>query len=208
MIDRNKLRRQKAKFREATREETNLFKLFDGVYVDGIKNATQVICSINKKFYRNIFLEEHCVIVGKHEKFYLIQCTPEEGKGATIAKCLYDTIKDTTLQEKLVVIGCDGTAALTGVDNGAVRQLEEKLDRPLQWAICMLHCNKLYLRHVFTIIDGLTTSPSSFSGPFRRSLVGCVSEWGIAPFEKINNSDFPHHPNDVLAQLCSDQIYV
>ena len=88
-----------------------------------------------------------------------------------------------------------------------MHRLEEKLCRPLQWEICMLHCNELHLSHIFTTIDGTTTSPSSFSGPIGRSLVGYISEWGIAPFEKINNSDFPHLPNNVLTQLSCDQLY-
>ena len=42
VIDRNKLRRQRVKFWLAIREETILFKLVDGIYVDGRKDATQV----------------------------------------------------------------------------------------------------------------------------------------------------------------------
>ena len=105
------------------------------------------------------------------------------------------------------MIGCDRTAAFTGVNDGAVCQLEETLDHPLQSAICMLQCNEFYLRLVFTTIDGTTTSPSSFYEPISRSLVGCVSEWGIAPFEKIDNSDFPHLSNDALTRLSSDRLY-
>ena len=105
------------------------------------------------------------------------------------------------------MVGYDGTGPLTGVNNGAVRQLEEKSDRPLQWAIYMLHCNELHLGHVFTTIDGTATSPSSFPGPIGRSLFSCVKEWEIAPFEKISNCDFPHLPNDVLTQLSCDQFY-
>ena len=116
-IDRNKLKRQRAKFREALREvKTNIFKLVDGIYVDGRKDAAQVICSINEKFYQNVILEEHYVIVGEPGKFYLTNCSPEDGKEATISKCLYNAIKDITLQEKLAVNGCHRTAALTGVN--------------------------------------------------------------------------------------------
>ena len=86
------------------------------------------------------------------------------------------------------------------------------MNRQLQWTICILHCNELYLHHVFTSIDGTTTSPSSFYEPSGRSSVGCVLEWGIAFFDKINNIDFPHLPNDLLTQLscdkfCAYQIY-
>ena len=152
-------------------------------------------------------MEEQCVVVRASGEFYLTHCSPEDGKEGTITDCLYDTIKDTTLHEKLAVNGCDGTGALTGINNGTVRQLEEKLNRPFQWAICILHCNKLHLRHVFTTIDCKTTCPSSFNGPIGWSLVGCVSEWGTAPFEEINNINISHHPNDVLTQLSYDQFH-
>ena len=98
MIDRNKLRGPKEKFRKPTREEeTNLFKL-----VDGRKNATQIICLINEKFHRNIIFEEHYITFEEPGEFYLTHCTPEDIKRTTIAECLYDTIKDNTLQKSIL----------------------------------------------------------------------------------------------------------
>ena len=58
------------------------------IYVDDEKDATQVICLINKIFYRNIILKEYYVIVDKPGEFYLTYCSPEDGKGATIAESL------------------------------------------------------------------------------------------------------------------------
>ena len=74
------------------------------------------------------------------------------------------------------MIGCNGTAALTSVNNGAVCQLNEKLDHPLQRPICMQQCNELHMRHIFILIDGKTTSLRSFPGSIDPHLVSSVLE--------------------------------
>ena len=38
---------------------------------------------------------------------------------------------------------------MTGNKAGFIRCLEEKLGRPLQWVVCLLHCNELPLRQWF-----------------------------------------------------------
>ena len=55
---------------------------------------------------------------------------------------------------------------MTGIYNGAIRCLEELCERPLQWAICLLHCNELPLPNVFQALDGSTALPDAFNGPF------------------------------------------
>ena len=81
-------------------------------------------------------------------------------------------IVDTELHNKLAVVGTDGTASITGKYNGCIRSLEKLLNKPLQWVICLLHTNELPLHHVFTMLDGTTKSPDSFSGPIGKSLTG------------------------------------
>ena len=61
----------------------------------------------------------------------------------------------------VVAIGCDGTAVNTGCKSGVIRLLEEKLEKPLHWFVCLLHSNELPLRH----IDGKTSGPATFTGP-------------------------------------------
>ena len=67
--------------------------------------------------------------------------------------------------ENLNLVGSDSTSSMTGVNNGAIRCMEEIIYRPFQWAICLLHLNELPLRHVFITLDGTTKSPDAFSGP-------------------------------------------
>ena len=140
-------------------------------------------------------------------ELYLTHVTTEDGRGRTIARCIYSAIKTTDLEDKLAIIGSDGTATMTGPYNDAIRCLEELLGRPLQWAICLLHCNELSLRHVFITIDGKTESPETFFGKIGKELSGCVSEWPIADFKAISNPHFPLLLNEVVDDLSADQHY-
>ena len=84
------------------------------------------------------------------------------------------------LNLNLSIIGSDGTATMTGPTRGCIAPLEALLRRPLQWVICLLHCNELPLRHVFKALDGTTKSPDSFAGVIGSHLNGTVSNWEVA----------------------------
>ena len=107
--------------------------------------------------------------------------------------------------ENLNLVGSDSTSSMTGVNNGAIRCMEEIIYRPLQWAICLLHLNELPLRHVFITLDGTTKSPDAFSGPIGSNLGDTVSNWEVVNFKKIPNPNFPILPNDVIDDLSTDQ---
>ncbi|KAI9555970.1 hypothetical protein GHT06_018528 [Daphnia sinensis] len=62
--------------------------------------------------------------------------TPKSGKASDIAFELYRFLKQKKSEHNFVVIGVDGTNVNTGKNNGAIRLLELKPGRPLQWAIC------------------------------------------------------------------------
>ena len=209
VIDKDKLRRERVRERELLRaEEDANFSLVDALYFDGKKDITlSVETDDNGKRHINTILEEHYVVVGEPEEFYLAHFSPVNGKGKTIASNLFDIIKNTALQEKLLVVGSDGTAVMTGAHKGCIRTLEELLKRPLQWVICLLHCNELPLRHVFMFLDGTTKSPDSFSGPIGQKLSDNVRSWPVANFKRIHNPGFPELPNDVIDDLSTDQHY-
>jgi len=118
---------------------------------------------------------------------------------------VYDAIKGTKLSDTLKVVGTDGTASMMGNKAGFIRCLDEKLGRPLQWVVCLLHCNKLPLTHVFLELDGTTKCPDSFSGPVGKKLNGKVSTWPVKNFEAIENANFPKLPDDIVDDLSSDQ---
>nr|CAI5869897.1 unnamed protein product [Callosobruchus analis] len=57
-------------------------------------------------------------------------------------------------------IGCDGTNVNTGWKGGAIRLIEEQLERPLQWAICKK-------------MDDHTKGPHNYLGPIGSLLNDC-----------------------------------
>ena len=78
-FDRNELKREREKFRlEIQEEEDQHFQYVDGMYTDGKKDATLMIYKKSDKWYRDVELEEHYVIIGSHT-------TPNSGKGIDIA---------------------------------------------------------------------------------------------------------------------------
>ena len=114
-------------------------------------------------------------MVGEPGEYYLSHSSTEGGKGSSIADGIYSVIKDTDLEENLTVVGTDGAATMTGINKGCIRNLEEALQRPQQWVVCLLHTNELPQRQVFVKLDGSTKSLVAFSGPIGKKLDSSVS---------------------------------
>ena len=83
--------------------------------------------------------------------------------------------KDTELELKLAIVGANGTASTTGKHNGCLRGLEELLNKPLQWIVCLLYTNELPLRVVFGVLDGSLSGPDTFVGLIGKKLHRPVS---------------------------------
>ena len=69
----------------------------DSIFVDARKNATMTIVAINGNYHRQTVIEEHYLIVGEPNGFYLSHVMPEDGAGYKIATSVYSAIKDTAL---------------------------------------------------------------------------------------------------------------
>lgn len=103
-----------------------------------------------------------------------------------------------------MAVGCDGTNVNSGVNNGVIKKLEDKLQRPLQWFICQLHANELLLRHLFKHYDGDTTGPKGYSGPISSALVKC-EKLPVQKFKKIS-AELPELES--TKDLSKDQKYL
>ncbi|GBN90165.1 hypothetical protein AVEN_89842-1 [Araneus ventricosus] len=88
---------------------------------------------------------------------------------------IYEYVPNALLDgfSNLIFLGCEGTVFNTGVFNGVIRSLEFKLQRPIQWIICLLHFNELPLRHIFEYIDCKSSGRSFYTGYIGRNLKGC-----------------------------------
>ena len=49
---------------------------------------------------------------------------PEDGTRHKIATSVYSAIKDTALEQKLKIVGSDGTTVMTGKSNGFIASLQ------------------------------------------------------------------------------------
>ena len=145
---------------------------------------------MNGKHYKQTIKEHHHVIVGEPGEFYISHITTENLQGLTIAQTVLPIIENTTLADKLVIIGTDGTPSMTGIKSGLIASLEKLPGRPLQWAICLLHLNELPLHHVFLMLNGTTAGPQLFAGPIGKAITGKVSTWQVTSFKKIETMIF------------------
>ena len=119
---------------------------------------------VNGNYHRQIVIEEQYVIIGELNDLYFFHIMPEDGTGYKIATSVYSAIKDTALEQKLKIVGSDGTAVITGESKGFIASLKNLIGRPLQWIICLLHLNELPPRHACQNLDGVTSEPDTFSG--------------------------------------------
>ena len=87
---------------------------------------------INGNYHCQTVIEEHYEIVGEPNGFYLSQVMPKDKTGYKIAASVYFSIKDTALEQKLKIVGSDGTAVITGKSKGFIASLETFVGRPLQ----------------------------------------------------------------------------
>ena len=140
----------------------------DSIFVDGRKDTSMTMVEVNGNCHRQTVIEEHYVIVGEPSGFYFSHVMPEDGTGYKIATSVYSAIKDIALEQKLKIIGSDGTAVMTGKSKRFIASIKNLIGRPLQWVICLLHLNEFPLRHVFQNLDGITSGPDSLSRPIGR----------------------------------------
>ncbi|GBN15811.1 hypothetical protein AVEN_213607-1 [Araneus ventricosus] len=99
--------------------------------------------------------------------------TSHQQVGSDIYKCILKCLEDNDVGiNELDLIGYDGTATNTGWKNGVLRNVEFKIQRPLQWFICFLHFNELSLKHLFEYLDGETMAIlSSFVFKYNFSVI-------------------------------------
>lgn len=139
------------------------------IYFDGRKDKTLKIVSKGNKKYRKVVVEEHISVLKEPGSLYVGYATPLQGTANSIERAINALLKSNKICiDDILAIGCDGTVTNTGKFRGIIRLFEERLKRPLQWIICMLHLNELPLRHLFNKLDGKTSGPGSYNGASYR----------------------------------------
>jgi hypothetical protein len=122
---------------------------FCGLFFDGKEDKARVIENKKGVNYPVIEIEDHYAIVSEPESKYLGHVTVENGQSLMIATNIVQILEAQDLQkDKINAIGANGIVVNTGVHRSVIQSIEEKLNKPLQWLICLLHMNELSLRHL------------------------------------------------------------
>ena len=176
VVDRSKIRRQRKKMRTTLCAKKDEF-LVRSIYFDGRKDQTRQ----GSKFV----CEEHVTILSEPNSRYLGHISPVSGAARHISDGIMQFMRENNVDTSSVaIVGCDGTSVNTGPKGGVIRLLEEALDRPMQWFVCLLHMNELPLRHLIRHVDGVTQGPSGFSGPIGKLLKTCENK-SVVSFKRI-----------------------
>lgn len=202
-IDKSKIRRERKKVRKEYIQKQKQLDL-PALYFDGRKDKTLNIIKKGAKKYRQILIEEHVSVLKEPDSVYVGYATPDRSTSKSIEMSIIALLSSKKInKENLMAIGCDGTVTNTGKFNGVIRVLEKRLQRPLQWIICMLHLNELPLKHLFNKLDGVTKGPYSHAGPIGNLLENC-EELPIAKYERIEGQ----LPEIQFEGLSTDQKYL
>ena len=130
-------------------------------YFDGKKDATLTKQNVNGKWYPNVELEEHHVVLEGND--YITHVTPKSGHAVNVAKALFTSARQNNSANDIILLDCDGTNINVGWRNGILYNLQCLLGRECQIVVCMLHGNELPFRAIFYHFDGTTSGPSSLT---------------------------------------------
>ena len=172
-----------------------------GIYYDGKKEDTlmQVMKGATKT--RKKVVEEHVTIVLEPDSRYRSHVTPKSGTSKNVCSAIFDEMSSD--MDRIKVVGCDGCNVNTGHKGGVIALLEAKVQRALQWSVCLLHMNELPLRSLVKKLDGVTTGPRGFIGSLGRQL-SLADSMPVVEFVPIPSDQLCVHPNE----LSTDQMYL
>ena len=149
-------------------------------------------------------IEEHLVLVQEPESHYAGHFTPASGSAAAITSGIFNFLKTNSISiDDIVDEDCNATAVNTGRKGGVIHMVDMRLQRPVQWIICLLHSNELSLRHLIEDLDGKTTGPKGYTGPLGRQLNNC-EKLPVAKFNAIVSPNI----EIIDTKLSTDQKYL
>ena len=176
VLDKNKIRRERSKSRHTAREQ-GLLSQITSIYFDGKRDITLCDQKSGIKTYRKKITEEHISVISEPDSQYVGHFTPRSGSVQSISQGILDLGWSQSLNyDSGVAIGSDGTNVNTGWKGGIIKLLEESLEKPLHWFVCLLHSNELPLRHLFASLDGKTSGPRCFTGFIGKGLQDCETK--------------------------------
>jgi hypothetical protein len=183
-----------------------------GIYFDGRKDSTRaMINDSNGQLHPIIIKEQHITVTIEPGGRYLGHFTPSapihpDKPAKKIAEGVYILLQQYNLTESCLVLGADSTSINTGWKGGAITHLEKLLGHKCHWAICMLHSNELFLRHLIEGVDGPTSSSTGFVGPVGKCLSD-VNKMEYNPQFKAlpDGESYVDIPETIIKNMSTDQ---
>ena len=154
-----------------------------------------------------IVAEDHEAIVGWPGEVFLGVVYPEPATGAEVARLVYEKLKESSSEEFLDIVGGDNTSSNNGHYNGAFRNMELLVNRPLQRNCCFIHFAELPARNLMSHYIGEKSGPSSRRGIIGEHLGQEVEKMDVIRFKAMPNPEFPSVPEEVIQKLSTDQRY-
>lgn len=177
VIDRNKIRREREKFRAEVQAASTSEVVLQCISYDGKKDATLKKEASGSKGRCHKIIEEHITIIKEPESTFVGYTTPTAGTGEEIQKAIVNFLDSKGFSlDYLVANNCDGTAVNTGYKSGVNACMERYLQRPLQWNICLLHFNELPLKGLLTNLLGKQIGPGIWPTELGSELLSCTEE--------------------------------
>ena len=217
LLDKCKLDRAKANVRVVCDEKNkiekrNLVCIGEDRKVDSnIRTYTTVHASDGSMILKQSFDAEHYLTfteeTGTASGVYLThKVIPMTGAtGELLAEKAFNVLEEHGSVTSIKALLVDNTATNTGLKNGLMSNLEDKLQQNLHLIGCALHQNKLLLRAIFKKLDGSTTSPASFSGHLARQ---CGKNWNQisqVEFQPISTNVSKELSKEIKCDLSSGQ---
>ena len=209
IIDRNKVRRERNRVRSILVNDVFDETTTWGLYFDGKRDKTLVNEKNDetKRFHRKIKVEDHVTLLREPDSTYICHVTPTSGHGQVVCNAIHEKLIELGAPlQNLFAVGCDGTVANTGSDNGTIALLEKKLNRPVHWFVCLLHLNELPLRNIIEKLYGVSKGPETFCGVQNKPLRQCET-MKIVQFDKIA-TEVPCVDEKIKDDLSTDQNYL
>lgn len=174
ILDRNKIRRERAKARKQSLVSMKCHELLKCISFDGKRETALEQIVVNGKPRNTKVFEEHVTMVKEPGSKFIGYVTPAKGDAIGIVSAMKDFLtKEEYSLQNLVAILCDGTPTNTGNKNGVICQLERFLERPLQWLVCQFHFNELPFKALVISITGTPRGPTTWPGVIGREAQTC-----------------------------------
>lgn len=168
VIDKNKIFRERQKFRKEARMAAQCHELLTCISFDGKKERTLKTRNV-------IVIEEHITILKEPNSKFIGYATPSEGSAKGIQTAVVDFLQQNNYNlDNLVAISCDGTVVNTGYKGGAITYFESYLRRPLQWFICLFHFNELPFTALLRTWLGKQKGPGLWPGDIGDGINRCM----------------------------------